>query len=449
MIAHSYSTLFRQLILVVICALGLCLQSWSMSSSSGSMVTSEMLQKLNALRQPCQFYGTAKGCKRGAKCKFSHDTESKNTSKERKYFYSIWKDESGKEHLVPRIPLTEALKLSFDEQGVPFRFQTPYKSWTLKDGTHLVTYTFDPARVPQVSTMAYERKTETQVILSDETGKEHMKGVCGARALPQYMAHGTSATTGLAIALDGQVNPSNEGKCGQGCYGFEAIAEACVDGKATLTGLDCDMRPAIEQAWYRCTTGGYNSGCIVTWSPVGIMVNRVSQNTVVVEGVTTYDGKDQFCTNSSSLELQTITFNTDALTSLLQHNLDLHGYTAEVHAQLKAMRQQVSESSTNEVRNDAKPTTRKRQAELSPSRVADTGPTWGTCRIVTIQWRGKIVNVVKDKHVGEHWVPFKQGRWWNMDTELWGDGPPKRAKREALVGEEMMSSISENEDTQG
>ena len=33
-----------------------------------------------------------------------------------------------------------------------------------------------------------------------------------------------------------------------------------------------------------------------------------------------------------------------------------------------------------------------------------------------------------------------------MDTELWGDGPPKRAKRGALVGEEMMSSISEDED---
>ena len=177
MIAHSYRTLFRQLILVVICALGLCLQSWSMASSSGSMVTSDMLQKLNALRQPCPFYGTAKGCKRGAKCKLSHDTESKKTSKERKYFYSIWKDESGKDHLVPRIPLTEALKLSFDEQGVPFRFQTPCKNWTLKDGTHVTTYTFDPARVPQASTLAHERKTLTEITLLDDAGKEHNKGV--------------------------------------------------------------------------------------------------------------------------------------------------------------------------------------------------------------------------------------------------------------------------------
>ena len=172
------------------------------------------------------------------------------------------------------------------------------------------------------------------------------------------------------------------------------------------------------------------------------MVNKVGHKTIVLEGVTTFDGKDQFCTNSSSLELQTITFDTDALTSLLQHNLDLHGYTAEVHAQLKAMRQQVSESSINEV----PPPKTKRQIELSPSRASDKGPTWGDSRIVTIQWRGKVVTVVKDKHIGEHWVPFKNLRWWSMDAEEWGDGPPKRAKREALVGEEMMSSISEDED---
>ena len=288
MIAHSYRTLFRQLILVVICALGLCLQSWSMASSSGSMVSSQMLQQLNALRQPCPLFGTPTGCKKGAKCKYSHEAEPTKTSK---YFYSTFKDESGKEHLVPRIPLTEALKLSFDEHGAPFRFQTPCKNWTLKDGTHVTTYTFDPARVPRASALAHERKTLTQIKLIDDTGKEHNKGVCGGRALPQYMAHGTSATTGLAIALDGQVNPSKEGKCGQGCYGFEAIAEACVDGKATLTGLDCDMRPAIEQAWYRCTTGGYNSGCIVTWSPVGILVNKVSQHSAVPEGVVKSNGK--------------------------------------------------------------------------------------------------------------------------------------------------------------
>ena len=58
------------------------------------------------------------------------------------------------------------------------------------------------------------------------------------------------------------------------------------------------------------------------------------------------------------------------------------------------------------------------------------------------------MNVVKDKDNGEHWVPFKQGRWWNMDTELWGDGPPKRAKRHTLVGEEVMSSISDDENVE-
>jgi len=412
-----------------------------MSSSSGSMVSNQMLQDLNALRQPCPHFGTDKGCKKGAKCKYSHSAaEPTQTSK---YFYSTFKDESGKEHLVPRAPLTEAFKLAFDEHGAPFRFQTPYKNWTLKDGTHVTTYTFDPARVPQPSALAYERKTCMQITLLDDNGKEHNKGVCGARALPQYMAHGTSATTGLAIALDGQLLPSNTGKCGQGCYGFEAIPSACVDGKPTLTGLDVDMRPAIEKAWYRCTVGGYNLGCIVTWSPVGILVNRVSHKSIVLEGVTTFDGTDQFCTNSFSLELHTITFDTDALISLLQHNLDLHGYTAKVHAQLKAMQQQVSESSTNEVRN-AKPP--KRQKALSPSKSLDVGPRWGDSRIITIQWRGKTVNVVKDKDNGEHWVPFKQGRWWNMDTERWGAGPPKRAKKEALIGDKVMSSISEDED---
>ena len=415
-----------------------------MSSSSGSMVSDQMLQELNALKQPCKLFGTAKGCKKGKTCKYLHSVDE--PTQPAKYFFSTYRDEGGKEHLVPRIPLTDALKLSFDEHGVPFRFQTPCKNWTLKDGTHVTTFSFDPARVNQPSTISYERKTATQITLLDDNGKEHYKGVCGGRALPQFMAHGTSATTGLAIALDGRVLPSDNGKCGQGCYGFEAIPSACVDGKPTLTGLDFDMRPAIEQAWYRCTTGGYNSGCIVTWSPVGIMVNnnKLGHKTIVLEGVTTYDGKDQFCTNSSSLELQTITFNTDALIALLQNNLDLHGYTAEVHEKLKALRQQVESSSTNEVRNARAP---KRQKELSPSRASDQGPKWSDSRIVTIQWRGKVVTVVKDKHIGEHWVPFKNGRWWNMDTEEWGDGPPKRAKREALVGEEVMSSISENEDT--
>ena len=243
------------------------MQSWSMSSSSGSMVSDQMLQELNALKQPCKLFGTAKGCKKGKTCKYLHSVDE--PTQPSKYFYSTYRDEGGKEHLVPRIPLTEALKLSFDEQGVPFRFQTPYKSWTLKDGTHVITYTFDPARVPQPSALAYERKTLTQITLLDDNGKEHYKGVCGGRALPQSMAHGTSATTGLAIALDGRVLPSDNGKCGQGCYGFEAIPSACVDGKPTLTGLDCDMRPAIQQAWHKCTTGGYNLGCIVTWSPVG------------------------------------------------------------------------------------------------------------------------------------------------------------------------------------
>ena len=131
-----------------------------------------------------------------------------------------------------------------------------------------------------------------------------------------------------------------------------------------------------------------------------------------------------------------------ALATVLQHNLDLHGYTAEVHAKLTAMRQQVSESSTSEIRNAKLP---KVQRALSPSKAFDIGPRWGDFRIVTIQWRGKQVKVVKDKDNGEHWVLFKKGRWWNMDTELWGAGPPKQAKKEALVGDEMMSSISEEE----
>ena len=33
-----------------------------------------------------------------------------------------------------------------------------------------------------------------------------------------------------------------------------------------------------------------------------------------------------------------------------------------------------------------------------------------------------------------------------MDTEVWGNGPPKRPKRHTLVGEEVLSSISDDDE---
>ena len=99
--------------------------------------------------------------------------------------------------------------------------------------------------------------------------------------------------------------PSDEGKCGIGCYCFEAFQKN-TEGKF-------DLRLSLEEAWDRSVKGGYNRGCLVTWTPVGILINRLGWKTLIPEGATATDGGDQFCVNFDSSTLKTIAFDLDAV----------------------------------------------------------------------------------------------------------------------------------------
>ncbi len=69
---------------------------------------------LAAYKPKCPHWETHEGCKLGKKCKMSHDTPATAGTG---HYMSYFQDESGATGLMPRIPLTEAFKALFQENG--------------------------------------------------------------------------------------------------------------------------------------------------------------------------------------------------------------------------------------------------------------------------------------------------------------------------------------------
>ena len=107
------------------------------------------------------------------------------------------------------------------------------------------------------------------------------------------------------------------------------------------------------------------------------------------------------------------------MVSFLHKELDTLGYTQKLHRQLMIMKEGLKAEAEAKAREEAKLPPKMHAADPSE----DAVPTWETSRIVKIQWKGKVLPVVKDS--GQHWVQPHGGDsdWWNMDLCYWAKTP--------------------------
>ena len=93
------------------------------------------------------------------------------------------------------------------------------------------------------------------------------------KALPAFLAHGTSIENALAITMEGEIRVS-PGICGVGVYAF-----------ACASDMDQD---ALGQIWDRTSSGGYNFGAMIVYRPKGVLIAEMPQQEPVPAGATSW-----------------------------------------------------------------------------------------------------------------------------------------------------------------
>jgi hypothetical protein len=212
-------------------------------SCDALIVPARFVQAVNAARDPCIFYLRGK-CRKGMKCPRLHGqpTEPRGNFLNLPHI-SRFQDSEGRALITLRPPLHEAWIAYFNYNEKP---KTVGASIIEKYGNdHVITYEIAGMKEPNWKAIS-EAKVAKGVHIDGKPKWESNK------AMPAYLAHGTSIGAGLSILLDGQVRPS-PGIAGTGIYGFEIYDKL-------ILGDD------YKTLWDRTRSGGYNCGClIVLW----------------------------------------------------------------------------------------------------------------------------------------------------------------------------------------
>ncbi len=141
--------------------------------------------------------------------------------------------------------------------------------------------------------------------------------------------HGTSIERALSIVREGGIRPG-PGICGEGIYGF-AVTE--------------DTPEAIQSAFARCGSGGYNRGAGFLLEPAGLLI-KANSSEVVPAGAVSYREKvtgTQYSAHPASVRYVAAVFDIDGLVHALGTHLDQIGYTAQMHAALSRAKAVIQE----------------------------------------------------------------------------------------------------------
>ena len=265
------------------------------SSSAGPQgsqplnIPRSLLELVAATREPCRFWGTKRGCRKGSHCKDLHgETNLAHLPHISRHgnFISL------------RPPLASAWDAFFAEKGV-VRTVSEGRQWTCQ-GTGHTLITYQCVRMQQ-------RDEQACIAAEQVSGVRFEKAWLGASSaqFSRVLMHGTGLDQALQILCDGAILPS-PGIAGHGIYGFELASPNDQD--------------ALDAAWRRTCTGGYNWGAAFVLETRGVLVNGNSELQVPPGAVAKQ--KDQFAAAPASVAYRSVTFNLEALISALGKFLD-------------------------------------------------------------------------------------------------------------------------------
>ena len=280
-------------------------------------------------RKPvCTFWRNG-WCRAGKRCKLLHG-ESNAAEAVTLPHTTRYRTDTGKEVLMLRPPLTEALQKLFEEHG---KVNVLCGS-KLHDFNGMQVVTFQLAHMKQRDHVAVDSAKLTRGVKitdSDGTWKAN-PGVSSAApfALPCYAGHGTSVKNGLGILLSGSCNPS-DGIAGRGIYAFAAAKHDLND---------------LKKLWERTAVGGYNTGCLVVCHIDGIAIKGCGKYDVP-QGAVAFKN-DQLAISPTCCEYSSICFAANSLVSELSTQLDRVGFTQRMYNGLKQIQLHLHNSSTSD-----------------------------------------------------------------------------------------------------
>ena len=103
---------------------------------------------------------------------------------------------------------------------------------------------------------------------------------------------------------------------------------------------------AIEEAWERCATGGYNCGCCVFFLADGVIIKKQAEETRLPPGAISFDGLDQYCACASTTQVVQMVFDENAIMDALGKKFDDLGYSLKYHKALMEASKQTRPEST-------------------------------------------------------------------------------------------------------
>jgi hypothetical protein len=275
----------------------------------------ELFRRVNAARQPCAQF-KAGVCRKYRKCPRSHDIDGCSDMNFKLPYTSRYIAEDGRDVITLRPPLTLAGQLYFSQLKRPCVLGAS-RQWNSKSGKRMITYVLENMVVPDYSACEAASASGFARTCEASRSSEKLRYERGAKK-PEFHSHTTSLKAALSILSSGAIRKS-PGIAGVGVYSF-----AC----------DSDQdSTALNVAWSRGVSGGYNECALFVYKAHGIIVHAKDVWLPVPPGATACKN-DQYSSHEGVVEYMSFTTTVDGLLGELSQQLDECGYTQALHEAL-------------------------------------------------------------------------------------------------------------------
>ena len=292
----------------------------------------ELRAALLAARPVCPHWGTEKGCRKGRRCTLLHGNDLDDPELKLPH---VSMNRDGSMSLRP--PLMGGLQKWWSQHGTPGRPMplTHGEAWQLSGGLDVMTYNLPRGSMasPDLSICATVTVPQGCHAKWGKSTDVTYRGTSGPA--PRLILHSTSVEAALSILRDGEINHSN-GIAGFGIYGFE-IHHADDGGD----------QHAIEQAWLRGATGGYNRGAAFVLQTHGLLCKaKTGDDQGDVPPGVIVQNKDQFAAHRTAVEYHSVVVQKDALLCAIGEEMDQSGYSIALHEALVAIQTHLGRNSS-------------------------------------------------------------------------------------------------------